>query len=393
MKLHKVLVQGIVDTLLLIFDQKIYADQAIQYIFKKNSRWGSRDRGFVAENVYDITRYYRFYTHRLNKIPVRPSDWWMIVGLHFSDTGTALPDWPEWKDLSRNNLQSATERKVIHSIPDWIDRKGLESLPPDIWEATLSKLNEKALMYIRRNEIRADEKDFEKALEQDGIPFRKIAGCTYTIERSNIFGKDSFRNGYFEIQDITSQQVALFMDIQPEMRVIDACAGGGGKSLHIATILKNKGTVISMDVEDWKLQELKKRAKRNGLFNIQTQLIQNSKTIKRLTESGDRVLLDVPCSGLGVLRRNPDAKWKMTEERLQLLLSIQSEILSGYSRMVKKGGLLIYVTCSIMKCENDDQLCRFLESDNRFELIGMKTILPQELNGDGFFMAKMKRLE
>lgn len=392
MKLHKVLVQGIIDTLLLIFDENIYADQAIQRTFKKNNRWGARDRGFVAENVYDITRYFRYYTYRLNFEDSNPVDWWAIVGLHFSDNKIELPDWQEWKNLNLNNLRPATERKIIHSIPDWIDNKGLESFSPEIWGKTLAMLNQKALMYIRRNEVKINEKEFEKALLDDNISFQKIDGTTYAIERANIFGKNVFQNGYFEIQDISSQQVAHFMNIQPEMRVIDACAGGGGKSLHIASLLNNKGTVISMDVEEWKLNELKKRAKRNGLFNIQTQLIQNSKTIKRLSASADRVLLDVPCSGLGVLRRNPDAKWKMTEERLIELINTQKEILSSYSRMVKVDGLLIYVTCSILNNENDNQINAFLASNNQFELIEMKTILPQDLNGDGFFMAKLKRV-
>ncbi len=119
------------------------------------------------------------------------------------------------------------------------------------------------------------------------------------------------------------------------MRVIDACAGAGGKTLHIAAMMQGKGRLLAMDVEEWKLENLKQRARRAGAHNVETRVITSSKTVKRLKESADRVLLDVPCSGLGVLKRNPDAKWRDTAERLPVLVALQEEILQRYSQMVK----------------------------------------------------------
>lgn len=394
MKLHKVLVTGVVETLFEIFINKVYADHAIQLLFKKNRKWGARDRSFVAETVYDSTRYYRKICEEIGFKPQTYDEWWLFTASFLLAKNYSLPEWEEFyllRKLPKNKQYYS--RAVIESIPDWLDLKGVESLGEDCWNITLSKLNEQAHMYIRRNPVKVPSEKLEEALKEDAIAFRKITEDIYILERPNIFGTKSFSKGFFEVQDISSQQVAPFMELVPGLKVIDACAGAGGKSLHIASLMENKGTLISMDTEGWKLEELKKRARRNGLFNIQTQTIENNKVIKRNINSADRVLLDVPCSGLGVLRRNPDAKWKMTPERVNALIDIQKKILEDYSKMVKKEGLLIYATCSILKEENQNQIKNFLSRHPEFQLLEDKTILPQELDGDGFYIAKLRRLD
>jgi len=176
------------------------------------------------------------------------------------------------------------------------------------------------------------------------------------------------------------------------MRVVDACAGGGGKTLHLAALMKNKGRIIAMDTEDWKLDELKKRARRAGASDIiETRVIDSSKVIKRLENSADQLLLDVPCSGLGVLRRNPDAKWKLSADFIEKVKIQQLEILSQYSSMLKPGGVLVYSTCSIFPSENEKQVESFLQSEGgKFDLLEQKTLLPSA-GFDGFFMARMKK--
>jgi 16S rRNA (cytosine967-C5)-methyltransferase len=176
------------------------------------------------------------------------------------------------------------------------------------------------------------------------------------------------------------------------MRVIDACAGAGGKSLHLAALLKNKGRIVALDTVDWKLEELKKRAKRAGAADIiETRVIESMKSIKRLYDSADRLLLDVPCSGLGVLKRNPDAKWKLSEEFIKEVRQTQSTILNEYSPMVKPGGLMVYSTCSILPSENEKQVETFLNSNQgKFELIEENHLLPSE-GFDGFYMALIRR--
>ncbi|MFM7485408.1 MAG: RsmB/NOP family class I SAM-dependent RNA methyltransferase, partial [Cytophagales bacterium] len=173
--------------------------------------------------------------------------------------------------------------------------------------------------------------------------------------------------------------------------VIDACAGAGGKTLHLASLMQSKGRIIALDTEAWKLEELKKRARRAGASNVEPRLIENSKTIKRLENSCDRLLLDVPCSGLGVLKRNPDAKWKLNLDFIERVKELQQHILADYCNLVKPGGMLVYSTCSILPSENEEQLNTFLQNQSgKFELQEQKTILPSQ-GFDGFYMARIVR--
>jgi 16S rRNA (cytosine967-C5)-methyltransferase len=209
-------------------------------------------------------------------------------------------------------------------------------------------------------------------------------------ERQNVFQLPEFKEGLFEVQDAGSQAISRFVDPKPGARIIDACAGGGGKTLHLAALSKSKGRIIAMDTEQWKLDELKKRARRAGVSTVETKLIDSSKVIKRMEKSADVLLLDVPCSGIGVLKRNPDAKWKLSQAFVEDVKKAQQEILSSYSAMVKPGGTLVYATCSVLYSENEEQVKKFLASADTFELQEEKRIWPSE-GFDGFYMARLTR--
>jgi 16S rRNA (cytosine967-C5)-methyltransferase len=175
--------------------------------------------------------------------------------------------------------------------------------------------------------------------------------------------------------------------------VIDACAGAGGKTLHLAALMQNKGRIIALDTEQWKLDELQKRGRRGSVSNLETRTIDSSKVIKRLENSADRLLLDVPCSGLGVLKRNPDAKWKLSPEFIQNVMDLQQHILEDYCTMLKPGGIMVYSTCSILPSENQQQVEKFLEKQNeKFKLIHQRHCWPSE-GFDGFYMAKVERIQ
>lgn len=209
-------------------------------------------------------------------------------------------------------------------------------------------------------------------------------------QRRNLFQTLPFRNGWFEVQDYSSQLVAPALSVAPGMRVIDACAGAGGKALHLASLMQNKGHIIALDTEAYKLDTLKKRAKRAKAHIIETRAITSTKVIKRLAGTADRLLLDVPCSGMGVLKRNPDAKWKLKPAFLENIRVTQQEILQSYSRMLKPGGQMVYATCSIFPSENDRQVEQFLATNAGFELISQRSILPQDDGYDGFFIAQLQ---
>ncbi|MFQ3576652.1 MAG: RsmB/NOP family class I SAM-dependent RNA methyltransferase, partial [Cytophagales bacterium] len=177
-------------------------------------------------------------------------------------------------------------------------------------------------------------------------------------------------------------------------REVDACAGAGGKTLHISNLMQNSGQIVALDTEEWKLTELKLRARRAGAGNIETRLIDSNKVIKRLEGSADFLLLDVPCSGLGVLKRNPDAKWKLKPGFLDDVRTKQAEILDNYCTIVKNTGVMVYATCSLLPSENQNQIERFLKTENgkQFEKINEQILLPSKHLTDGFYMCKLKRI-
>ena len=230
-----------------------------------------------------------------------------------------------------------------------------------------------------------------RAAEIEVDELRVFENALQLRKRQNIFTTSLFKDGLFEIQDAGSQLIAPFLNVEPGQKVIDACAGAGGKTLHLAAIMQNKGKIIAMDVEEWKLDNLRKRAKRAGVSNIEARLITGEKTISQLRNSADRLLLDVPCTGTGVIKRNPDTKWKLSKVVIEKTKQLQYTILKNYSTMVKPGGFLVYATCSILPSENELQVQKFIaEQGDIFELIKDKTLLPSE-SYDGFYMALIKK--
>lgn len=212
-------------------------------------------------------------------------------------------------------------------------------------------------------------------------------------ERANVFMTPAFKEGLFEVQDGSSQLVAPFLDVQPGMRVVDTCAGAGGKTLHLASLMENKGQLIAMDLYESKLNQLKLRARRNGVHNVEPRVIEGTKTIKKLYEKADRVLIDAPCSGLGVLKRNPDSKWKLQPEFIDNIKKTQAEVLENYANIVKPGGKLVYATCSILPSENQEQVERFLQTEvgKNFTFEKDKKVLACESGFDGFYMAQFTK--
>ena len=211
------------------------------------------------------------------------------------------------------------------------------------------------------------------------------------VERKNVFLTDVFKKGLFEVQDASSQLVAPFLDVKPGQKVIDTCAGAGGKTLHLASLMENKGQIIAMDIYGHKLAELKKRAKRDGAHNIETRTIEGTKAIKKLKGKADRVLIDAPCSGIGVLKRNPDSKWKLNADFLDRIRKTQAEILDQYASMVKPGGKMVYATCSILPSENENQVKAFLKNHTDFRLTKDKKVSPAASGFDGFYMALLEK--
>lgn len=394
MKLYKNLVNSVAETLQEIFVKNRYADKAIEKVFKQNPQWGSRDRRFVAEAVYDIVRNFRLYS----ELAQSQKNFWFITAVWLVIKEIEFPDWQEFKNLNREAIilqkeQLNSNLPVYESYPDWLWNLGIEELGEEVWTKEALAMNQQAQVVLRVNTLKTNAKKLIEEFTKTNIALKEIEGienALQLVKRENVFQNNFFKLGWFEVQDAGSQLISAFLDPKSNQFVIDACAGAGGKSLHIAALMNNKGKLISMDVEGFKLEELKKRAKRAGVFNVETRVIEDSKTIKRLEGKADKLLLDVPCSGLGVIKRNPDAKWKLSLEVIERTKKLQEKILNDYCEMVKVGGEMVYSTCSILPSENKNQVDLFLQTHSNFEFIIDKTILPSQ-GFDGFYMARLKR--
>ncbi|MCM5663793.1 RsmB/NOP family class I SAM-dependent RNA methyltransferase [Galbibacter mesophilus] len=402
MRLHRNLVYAVIDGLQLIFNEGKYADKVVEQLLKRDKRWGARDRGFIAETTYDIVRWKRLYAEIAEvKEPFNRENLWRIFAVWAVLKGIKLPDWPQLEGTPNRRIKGRFDelsktRKYRESVPDWLDTLGEKEMGEALWTKELNALNKQAEVIIRVNTLKTNKHALQDALMDEEIATLPIKGYPDALqlrERGNIFKTEAFKNGLFEVQDASSQLVAEFLDVQPGMRVVDACAGAGGKSLHMAAKMENKGQIIALDIYGNKLKELKRRAKRNGAHNIETREIDSTKVIKKLHNSVDRVLIDAPCSGLGVLRRNPDAKWKLQPEFIDNIKETQQQILNDYSKMIKSGGKMVYATCSILPSENQNQVAAFLKSENGkdFKLVKDKKILASESGFDGFYMALLEK--
>lgn len=314
MRLHKNLCFATVDGLLLIFNEGHYADKVVQQLLKRDKRWGgSRDRGFVAETTYDIVRWKRLYAEIAEvKEPFNRDEIWRMFAVWATLKGITLPDWKYFENTPTRKIKGRFDelsktRKIKESFPDWMDALAEKELGEKIWSKEATALNQQADVVLRVNTLKTTkeklkEELFDLDIETEEVP--KHVNALKLVERANVFTTDMFQKGHFEVQDGSSQLVAEYLEVEPGMRVVDTCAGAGGKTLHLASIMENKGQIIALDIYANKLKELKRRAKRAGAHNIEPRHIDSTKVIKKLYDQADRVLIDAPCSGLGVLRRN-----------------------------------------------------------------------------------------
>ncbi len=399
MRLHRTLVFAVIDALNLIFNENEYADKVVQKTLKRDKRWGSRDRKFIAETIYEMVRWKRLYNEIAGtKYHYTTENLWKNFTVWAVLKGYKLPDWVQFEGTPTRRIKGKFDelqgqRKFKESIPDWLDELGLKELGKS-WDAEIHELNQKARVILRTNTLKTTKEKLQKILlaedvETEFIP--KQHDALVLTERKNVFLTDAFKKGLFEVQDASSQLVAPFLEVKPGMRVIDTCAGAGGKTLHLASLMENKGQIIALDIYSSKLKELKRRAKRDGAHNIDTRPIESTKTIKKLKNSADRVLIDAPCSGLGVIKRNPDSKWKLQPEFIEKIKETQAEILSNYSKMVKPGGKLVYATCSILPSENENQIEKFLKENSDFKLVNENKVSPVKSGFDGFYMALLEK--
>lgn len=402
------------------------ADKQMELYFRAHRNLGVRDRGFAAETVYGCLRRLRFLEYIVGVEPA-PSNALAAVYLLAAQgwSARALEQAGYKPEQGRAELEARALAARLRSTD-------IASLPPDVqtnlptWllerlEAQLGAAETRALaealnlpapLDVRVNTIKADRETVAKRLADEGFPVEPTpyspVGLRRT-ERAPLFKTQAFQDGLFEVQDEGSQLLALLLEPKRREVVVDFCAGGGGKTLHLGALMANTGTIHAFDVSARRLENLKPRLKRAGLDNIRTLVIDHERDprVQRLHGKVDRVLVDAPCSGTGTLRRNPDIKWRALD--LAQVTATQRTILAAAAELVRPGGRIGYATCSLLKEENEEIVQDFLASHPDFRVVPVNEILarrhvalpdageflrlyPHRHGADGFFAAVMERI-
>ena len=397
MKWYRNLAEAVIITLEDIFNRHKQADKVINTLLKSQKKWGSRDRKFAAGLLYDIVRWKRLYEYLSDADILTKQGKWDVIGAWAVLNNIELPDWEEFNAINPDEIlkkyQNITDEAVKQSVPDWLFDLGKTQLKEQ-WNETLKALNEEAPLTIRVNRLKTNPENLMQILFKQGIETYQNSGypdALFLKKRRKLTHLKCYKQGLFEVQDASSQLVAPFTGAVSGDFVIDACAGAGGKTLHLATQMQNKGQILAYDIYPSKIAELRKRAKRNGIKNLTESGIIDVRIIKKNHEKADILLLDAPCSSLGTLRRNPGLKWELNSDKIKQINVIQRDILDTYESMLKPGGYLIYVTCSILPMENQLIVKNFLSTHKNYTFVEDKTILPSKSKGDGFYMAKLKK--
>ena len=371
---------------LLKFEQP--ADAVLSKFFRDHRVLGQHDRGFVAETAFAILRRKRLLEHLLAPdITPRRLVLAALVRL-FGNSQRQLADLlrakeADWiavlKGLTLDGLSLAEQA----DFPDWLAGRLLEHMEPFEMLELAQGLNQPAPLDLRSNPLKAGREEVLKQLAEEGIEAEagKLSPLAIRLKAKPALQRHPlYLSGAIEVQDEGSQLLGYLLGPKRGEMVVDFCAGAGGKTLLLGALMRSTGRLYAFDVSDKRLARLRTRVARSGLSNVHPVVISNENDlrVKRLAGKIDRVLVDAPCSGLGTLRRNPDLKWRQTSEGVDELARKQHDILKGASRLVKKGGRLVYATCSILPEENEKVVADFLAAHADFRRASAQEILAQQ---------------
>ncbi|HEY1057653.1 MAG TPA: RsmB/NOP family class I SAM-dependent RNA methyltransferase [Limnobacter sp.] len=396
------------------------ADATISRFFKDHPELGGRDRPLVAEAVYCWLRY-RFRINHLAQAAEGPA-LMRQAKLALLWSGAPEPIWSagrqsdnEWLSRVINVSADDLASEPRTCLPDWLTAKLLEQFGPNRVETFSQAVLQAAPLDVRVNTLKITVGELQQALAGMGVKSEPIEGLpdALRVDGKPALGKtELFQEGAFEVQDAGSQWVSRLVAPRRSDLVVDFCAGAGGKTLAIAALMKNTGRVVALDTSERRLQKFRPRAARAGMSNFYT-LVINDEADPRLNKyygKADRVLVDVPCTGMGTLRRNPDLKFRQDLQSLAELNQKQMSIIEHASKLVKPDGRLIYVTCSVLQDENERVVEAFLAAHPEFRLrrwtevlnpnerpskadttADMLRLWPEDGESDGFFAAVLQR--
>ena len=394
------------------------ADSVLSRFFRLRRNLGQSDRSTIAETVYAVLRRKRLL-ERLSgggRDPRRLAlaAWSALLGANLRELeGCIGSDETDWLAQVKRAAREPQAIEVECDMPDWL----IARLRRDRDDSSLLELARglarPAPLDLRINLARMTR---EAALERFARDGMGAAPTPYSPAGVRIAGKPAinrhelFREGLMEVQDEGSQLLCYLVSPRRGEMVVDFCAGAGGKSLALGMLMRSTGRLYAFDVSDKRLAQLKPRLARSGLSNVHPQRIDGEKDprVFRLAGKIDRVLIDAPCTGLGTLRRNPDLKWRQSEQSLRELTRKQASILRSAARLAKPGGRLVYATCSVLQEENRDIVAEFLGENEAFRLVSAAQVLAQQRialdtgeflelfphrhGTDGFFAAALERV-
>ncbi len=407
------------------------ADLQIRNFFSERKYLGAKDRRFIADAYFGTIKNYRrleaivrdtdlakkefktgdplfsvltvaaFFIASQGLAPDEVNEALFELNLPFAQDFVREQFWAmadHQREIERLAALPPAERLAIaYSFPVWFVEKLEREYGESEIEALLSSMNEEAPTVLRANTLVVkDREELAHELSAEGCETSPslLAESALTIPRRiNVLGSKAFKRGAFEIQDEASQLVAPLAGIEDtRVKVLDACAGAGGKTLHFSALLENKGEIYATDIDGYKIDELKKRLKRSTSQNVRIIYPERREgELKKKREWFDVVLLDVPCTGTGTLRRNPGIKWVMTEQMLDEVVVKQRAILEENAQYVKPGGVLIYATCSVLKEEGESQIDQFLLHTPGFVLESTLRTRPDKEGCDGFFAVRLRK--
>ncbi|MER3525024.1 MAG: RNA methyltransferase [Ignavibacteria bacterium] len=417
------------------------ADHVVQEFFRRRHYLGSKDRRFIADTVFDMLRHHvlvRFYAEHtqgqlgMGSLPLiaryvayairirnsTPSEVLSAVEAHWrfsfpSVDSTAFLEAVANAPAPSVSVPEAWKRIAIeYSMPEFIAAQWCERFGEEEATQLCAALNRQAPTVIRVNTLKASREECRRRLAAEGIasePTRLSPFGLVLAKRITVSALKSFREGWFELQDEGSQLLSLLVDPQPGETVVDACAGGGGKTLHLAALMQNRGTLFTFDVEATRLRNIAPRLLRAGVRH--TLVCDAEKERDRLTAlrgKADAVLLDAPCSGTGTFRRNPGAKLMVEKAYVAHMVKTQLSVLATFAPLVREGGRLVYATCSLLQEENEEVIRTFLGAHHEFALeppapvlakygvdlasdATFLLLLPHKTGTDGFFAAVMRK--
>jgi 16S rRNA (cytosine967-C5)-methyltransferase len=375
--------------------------------FRKETWIGSHERRFVGETLYGLVRHLRRVDAALargRKTTKPPKDLERLLALLVLEKlieparAAQIERDLDWNAVAGIDEAIAAERNattrlaLTASLPDWLATRLLADWG-DQSEALAQALNQRAPMTVRANLLVGDRAKLATELAAANLQTTPGTWCDTALHvdsRTNLFALEAFKRGALEAQDEGSQLLAdLSIEGAPHKPlIVDLCAGAGGKTLAIAARLANRGRLLASDIDDKKLEELRRRARRAGVSNAQALHLEDGRwpaALDAIRGKADVVFVDAPCSGLGALRRNPEARWRLREADLAMFAAKQKDILDGAFQLVAPGGRIVYATCTLLRVENQDVIAAVLEK--RPELSTVPPSNPKLASGDSFTVA------